>query len=136
MNGHSRSHSCIYTELSNKLYSIGGLNKDPLNTIEVISIADMSGNWQYIDNLTVKAAYARSVLYESDIFVMGMYGTITINVIDTLHDTVSLGASLAFKGNGLCAIIVNNVIYSFGCNIASGSHQNSDGWQYYTEHGQ
>eukprot|EP01084_Bolivina_argentea_P204029 348386_1 len=150
MNQERNEFSCIVHQPTDTLYAIGGneCNNCYLSSIEKIKIINIENEaWQYnINSLSSPAKGTRSVIYGNSIFVVGGYYWSTqdrdnylntVNIIDAISGTVSLGDSLAFGAQGIAAIIVNNILYAFaGYNADNIINENSGNalnkWQYYT----
>eukprot|EP01083_Nonionella_stella_P037854 103143_1 len=107
------------------LYAIGGhVDVNPLSMIESISTLNIAQNtWQKLGDLPVAVGFARAVVHEHVIYVLGggivdgpgytlyntvqMINAITHEVSVSPHDLVSSLSEVA-------PIIMNNVIYAFG----------------------
>ena len=128
------SFSCIATS-NDKLYSVGGYDDGPLETVEYISSFPVKfWSWNYTpNNLTLGLSHTRSVVHHNQIFVIGgnggSGGTDLVHIIDTISNVVTVSSiTLAYPIYGTSAIVINDTIYAFG-----GQFKNNtiNQWQYY-----
>eukprot|EP01083_Nonionella_stella_P167376 562401_1 len=126
------THSCNIVE--NSLYVIGGWAHKPLDSIEYASFTFESGvlstttpAWSYTeDHLITARRQHRSVVFGTDIYVIGgctsdvtycpqSQNTLSsVEIIDTVHNTVSQGSELIYGKNVQAVLILDTIIYSFG----------------------
>ena len=120
-------HSCMIEPNEGYLYVIGGSSKENpfsvLDSIEKLYVNDIANLYQYnFTSLTEplsKAKYlARSILYKTDIYVIGggdiFVSYDDIDVIDTTTDSVTLWGRMSDSIEGTSPILIGTRVYMFG----------------------
>jgi len=120
--------SCEANRDQSALYAIGGIgdNASYLDSVEMLNVETLT--WSLLaDTLYRASASHSSVLHNDDILTMGGYSGLRLlsqmNIIDTLHNTISMSGSLdvALTSGAAMVDVAHNVAYLFG-----GTDQNGD----------
>eukprot|EP01084_Bolivina_argentea_P282650 483867_1 len=129
--------SCIIHPDVNMLYAIGGAdsndfqNQNSIRTVEMIAISSIKHHsWRFLfDNLIIATENSRSVIYGNNIFVTGGenggWSIDTMQIIHVINNTISLGATMAYKWSSAATIFANDILYVFG------GYNTGIKWQYY-----
>ena len=130
-------HSCMIEPNAGFLYVIGGA--PILNSIEKLYVNDIANINQYnftllTDTLSRSKWGTRSILYQTDIYIIGGAGgqgqyCDDIDVIDTTTDSVNLWGTLSIATAFTTPIIIGSRVYVFG---GRGDNETAfDTWQYF-----
>ena len=133
----------MYIEPNGYLYLIGGSSPDNihLNSIEKLYVNDMPNLHQYSfttlsDTLSHPKSYTRSILYKTNIYVIGGRDITPyddIDLIDTKTDSVTLWGKLSAAITYVSPIIIGTRVYIFGGSNSSTQDVDIDVnyWQYF-----
>eukprot|EP01084_Bolivina_argentea_P149742 261569_1 len=140
LNTHRAALSCIFHTVTNSLYAIGGRTRTDakafqLDTIEIIDVANVDNiqnmRWNFNDDrLLYPAQNLKTVIYGNYlIFIGGMnnnHGDIsTTQIMDVTNGKIKIIGDLLYATQSPAVIIIKNILYVFGGNIA-----NLSLWQY------
>ena len=125
LNTARRNHVCEVVD--QQIYAIGGFTSTEISSIEVLDISEGIDNialysWTYMsESLPSPLTNHRSVVYNTDIIVLGSYGggnwDDNIYVINTMTNTVSTAGQTNYASIQSATVFVYPYIYSFGGKI-------------------
>ena len=129
-------HSCLIEPNEGYLYVIGGA--PGYNSIEKLYVNDITNIDQYgfillTDTLSHSKWYIRSILYKTDIYIIGGNAAEwktydDIDLLDTTTDSVRLWGTLSIAVGSAASIIIDSRVYVFG---GMDGNDAVDSWQYF-----